>query len=614
MDVRYKLRDAPRILIMNNGGDAAGIANPIFDISDVPYEVIDGFDDAWDVIDCYSFVFQPHVQLINDSMVVDRIKNYLLNGGNLLLQCAAIQTVENDISAQLLVSNGVTWRTEGRPTEYFNRDMPVMQFLGPISPRLTGNVAAYKLAPGSQWQSFWYPMISSHLDSMFILSGGDYNREALGGNVFFGGGHSWIYSTATSSEDAINNPRMALNMAFIPAGRVYACAGVDHCICPGEFVQLGCEDLNTEGSFNWSPSDGLSCDDCPFPMASPTNTTIYTMTSMNACTSFRSEVQVTVNHPPSVSVDFICSADNNSYRFRLIAKNAPNGYAVVSNIGGSFDNSGIVYTSDPIENGGTYSYQIISDEGCEAEVIEGCHFCSPLDAIEQDTILCDGETLLLNASTAGAISYTWQDGSIDSTFLVERTGEYFVDVQFSECDVRSRIFLIDYIQSEIPLSFPTDTIVCEDWLDLDVFLGDDLTYLWSTGETESQIRLTENGIYSVEIYNDCVSVSDEIEVYFFEKEEEPYRMPNTFTPDGNGVNDDYGPIFNSLPLNMQFEIYNRWGQNVFSTNSVTDRWDGTYGGKKQSQDLYLWTLYLELRACGNEVENIRIHGDVQLLR
>ncbi len=86
-------------------------------------------------------------------------------------------------------------------------------------------------------------------------------------------------------------------------------------------------------------------------------------------------------------------------------------------------------------------------------------------------------------------------------------------------------------------------------------------------------------------------------------------VPNAFTPGNNGEN---GVVkvrgFGITKLN--WNVYNRWGQLMFSSNSKLIGWDGKYKGKLQPMDVYTYSLEAEL-ATG---EKIRKTGDITLLR
>ncbi len=76
---------------------------------------------------------------------------------------------------------------------------------------------------------------------------------------------------------------------------------------------------------------------------------------------------------------------------------------------------------------------------------------------------------------------------------------------------------------------------------------------------------------------------------FFLTEDPVIYVPNAFTPNKNGINDGFYPVVHQL-LYYQFQIYNRWGEQVFNSVNPTEKWDGTYQSKAAKQDMYLWEL------------------------
>jgi gliding motility-associated-like protein len=67
-------------------------------------------------------------------------------------------------------------------------------------------------------------------------------------------------------------------------------------------------------------------------------------------------------------------------------------------------------------------------------------------------------------------------------------------------------------------------------------------------------------------------------------------VPGAFTPNGDGVNDYLYPLNALKAVDLQFRVYNRWGQMVFETTNWLDKWDGTMGGHPQPSGVYVWTL------------------------
>ncbi len=70
-------------------------------------------------------------------------------------------------------------------------------------------------------------------------------------------------------------------------------------------------------------------------------------------------------------------------------------------------------------------------------------------------------------------------------------------------------------------------------------------------------------------------------------------VPTGFTPNGDGRNDFLRGLYIGIKKVHYFRVYNRWGQQIFSTNSLIDGWDGTIRGVKQQTGTYVWVLKAE---------------------
>jgi gliding motility-associated-like protein len=68
-------------------------------------------------------------------------------------------------------------------------------------------------------------------------------------------------------------------------------------------------------------------------------------------------------------------------------------------------------------------------------------------------------------------------------------------------------------------------------------------------------------------------------------------VPNSFTPDGNEINNTWNIIASGIDI-MDFKvlIFNRWGQVIWESNDVSVGWDGTYLNQKVKSDIYTWKL------------------------
>ncbi|MBL7738583.1 MAG: gliding motility-associated C-terminal domain-containing protein [Chitinophagaceae bacterium] len=67
-------------------------------------------------------------------------------------------------------------------------------------------------------------------------------------------------------------------------------------------------------------------------------------------------------------------------------------------------------------------------------------------------------------------------------------------------------------------------------------------------------------------------------------------VPTAFTPDGDGLNDHLYPLNAFKADNLDFKVFNRWGQLVFHSRDWTRKWDGRVNGIMQATTVYVWTL------------------------
>ncbi|HVU58020.1 MAG TPA: PKD domain-containing protein [Puia sp.] len=148
------------------------------------------------------------------------------------------------------------------------------------------------------------------------------------------------------------------------------------------------------------------------------------------------------------------------------------------------------------------------------------------------------------------------------------------------------------------------------------------TYAWSPGTYLDCIDCanpvstpTFNTTYVVKVTdaNNCVS-TDTILVKPVCSDEN-YFVPNTFSPNNDGVNDVFYPRGKGLYNIQSMRIFNRWGQLIFErknfpANTASNGWDGTTNGGPASADAYVYIIEV---ICNN-AQIIALHGDVTLVR
>ena len=110
-------------------------------------------------------------------------------------------------------------------------------------------------------------------------------------------------------------------------------------------------------------------------------------------------------------------------------------------------------------------------------------------------------------------------------------------------------------------------------------------------------------LYNVSTHG-CINY-DTVNVYMND-----IKMPNAFTPNGDGVNDVFNPIsFNDHAEIIDFSVYNRYGTRIFYTNKLHGAWDGYFNLK--TCDLGVYFYIVEYRI--GEV-NYKDKGEITLIR
>jgi gliding motility-associated-like protein len=135
------------------------------------------------------------------------------------------------------------------------------------------------------------------------------------------------------------------------------------------------------------------------------------------------------------------------------------------------------------------------------------------------------------------------------------------------------------------------------------------TWLWSTGATTPAITVKHNGLYTATVTIDQCSTTDEIVV----KKDCYIDIPNSFTPNNDGVNDFFIPrkFLSSGVTGFTMQVFDRWGEKIFETTNPNGRgWDGTFNGKNQPEGVYIYLIQASMKNGRNE----NYTGNVTLLR
>lgn len=141
--------------------------------------------------------------------------------------------------------------------------------------------------------------------------------------------------------------------------------------------------------------------------------------------------------------------------------------------------------------------------------------------------------------------------------------------------------------------------------------GASLTYLWSPSaflddptKPDPKASPVADITYTLTVTNECnVSVTDQVFVKVYEE----INIPNTFTPNGDGVNDIWNiPGLISYP-EARISVFNRFGSAVYSSLGYSEPWDGRFKSEYLPQGVYYYMIDL------NNGEKV-ISGNIAILK
>lgn len=231
-----------------------------------------------------------------------------------------------------------------------------------------------------------------------------------------------------------------------------------------------------------------------------------------------------------------------------------------------------------------------------------------------DKYICMGDFTLLDPGVWD--QYLWSNGSSSSQINVSPINQqnYKVVVWDQDGCKDSTEVEVYPIENPIPdITSSTDTLCLGRDVILEASGGD--FYLWDNGYSTQQIILSpkRSEIYNVQISNssngtDCIA---DTSIFVFVKDCNSLFMPNAFTPNNDGLNDEYGPKGEFELELYEFFVYDRLGFLVFYTKDVFKHWNGkNRKGEKLPDGVYTYLINVKEPIR----ETYQLYGTVHLLR
>lgn len=262
-----------------------------------------------------------------------------------------------------------------------------------------------------------------------------------------------------------------------------------------------------------------------------------------------------------------------------------------------------------VKSPGVFWLQVIDNNCLFRDSISINYIHLPLLQLPDDTILCNNSTILLNATQFGNnANYIWQDASTKPTYLVTTAGTYIVKVIQNGC-TNLDTSIIHYQQTP-KTNFAADTTKCKnEYIIIDATFPN-ANYLWQDLNTTPTYTVTSAGQYFCTITNSCGQITDTFKVKDILCECQPI-VPNAFSPNGDGFNDEFKPMVSCTPSNYSILIFDRNGQVIFESFDISNNWKGFYNNKPVPIGTYWYVL--KIKGVSDPLTK-QISGSITLLR
>ena len=334
---------------------------------------------------------------------------------------------------------------------------------------------------------------------------------------------------------------------------------------------------------NYSWSKGSSNSNAASFITSVNET--ITCTYTDYCGAQRSvNFTIIANQIPAVAVNSINACELSSVQLTATPTTA-DAYSFVWTVPPGASNPGNVQSFSPTVSG-TYSVvatntvtSCITAAATTTVVLQQA--ANPLFVLP-DTI-CKSDALLPFALTSvNGITGTWSPAPDN-----QRTTTYTFTPNATDCALP---FSKTIVVKTIPVvQARFDSVLCLGDAKLlhPKATGSGLSYLWSTGSTDSVLSISTPGNYTVAIANSCGSVNA---LFAITQVVCKVFIPTAFTPNDDGLNDRFAILGAAYVSKFSMQIFNRYGQLIFESTNPFTGWDGRYKGLQQDAGSYVYRI------------------------
>ena len=230
---------------------------------------------------------------------------------------------------------------------------------------------------------------------------------------------------------------------------------------------------------------------------------------------------------------------------------------------------------------GTYSVKVKDGTNVIEDFINVSYYPLPEVNLGEDKRICEGELIAFDVAQSLPSHYLWSDGSTLPTLTISEQGTFWVKV-VTICQSEYDTITISR-PGPLAVDLGEDRTICKG---SSILLGGEVvnavSYVWQDGTTEPKLNVINTGIFRVTVSNGCIETADSVRVSAITPDQ--MTVPNVITPNDDDANDIF--IVPEELKGSQLRIFNRWGEDIFYSNSYQNTW----AGEGQSPGVYFYTM------------------------
>ncbi len=391
-------------------------------------------------------------------------------------------------------------------------------------------------------------------------------------------------------------------------------------ICAGLSTQLNATGGST---YSWTPATSLSNASIVNPIATPGTTTTYTVTgtTVNGC-SAQAPVTVTVLPKPVITK----TNDTTICKSTSVQLQATGGTTYSWTPAASLSNPNIANPVATPTAAVTKYYVTVTNNPVNAckstDSVKVTIKADPVFTVSPAQATCQGIAAQLNAS--GGDIFLWSPAALVSNASIANpltatsaTTNYSVTITESVCNISKTLSTLITVNPapQVTATRSNDIDCSFDFSNLLATGAQQYTWAPVTGLSNSTIynpiskptTTTQYIVTGTNAYG-CTDTG-KVTVAVTTIGASLYSMPNTFTPNGDGKNDCFGIKYWGIVEQLEFSIFNRYGERVFYTTDPYQCWNGLYKTDKPLPGNYVY--YIKAKTACGQVEK---KGNVLLIR